>query len=84
MRFAAKKILAKRVTSIGRVLHTASKAASDHVARVGQGHVLPILITHCTNNYGSFHREKFIPVVIDRLLNGQEFQLMVMENRFEI
>ena len=53
--------------------YAASKAASDHVARSwSRTYSLPILITHCTNNYGPFqHREKFIPVVIDRLLNGQ-------------
>lgn len=46
--------------------YAASKAGSDHLVRscfVTWG--LPVLVTHCSNNYGPRqHEEKFIPTVI--------------------
>ena len=46
--------------------YSASKAASDHLVRAwGRTYDLPVLITNCSNNYGSFQfPEKLIPVII--------------------
>ena len=34
---------------------------------------LPILITHCSNNYGPFqNNEKFIPTIIKNILNDKK------------
>jgi dTDP-glucose 4,6-dehydratase len=46
--------------------YSASKAASDHLARAWfHTYGLPILVTNCSNNYGPFQfPEKLIPVVI--------------------
>lgn len=51
--------------------YSASKAASDHLASAWHHtYGLPILISHCSNNYGPYHLpEKLIPLVI---LNGIE------------
>ncbi|QHQ34088.1 dTDP-glucose 4,6-dehydratase [Algicella marina] len=53
--------------------YSASKAASDHLARAwGETYGLPVLITNCSNNYGPFHfPEKLIPVVILNALAGK-------------
>ena len=53
--------------------YSASKAASDHLARAwGETYRLPVLVTNCSNNYGPFHfPEKLIPVIILRAL-GQK------------
>jgi len=46
--------------------YSASKAASDHLARAWQHtYGLPTLVTNCSNNYGPYHfPEKLIPLVI--------------------
>jgi dTDP-glucose 4,6-dehydratase len=46
--------------------YAASKAASDHLARsYHHTYGLPVLTTHCSNNYGSYHfPEKLIPLMI--------------------
>lgn len=46
--------------------YSASKAASDHLVRAwGETYGLPIVLSNCSNNYGSFHfPEKLIPLVI--------------------
>lgn len=46
--------------------YAASKAASDHLARAWfQTHRLPVIITHCSNNYGPHQfPEKLIPLMI--------------------
>lgn len=46
--------------------YSASKAASDHLARAWcETYGLPIVVTNCSNNYGPFHfPEKLIPVII--------------------
>ncbi len=46
--------------------YSASKAASDHFARAyHHTHGLPVLTTHCSNNYGPFQfPEKLIPLMI--------------------
>lgn len=52
--------------------YSASKAASDHLVRAfHQTYGLPVLTTHCSNNYGPFQfPEKLIPLVIGRALAG--------------
>jgi len=51
--------------------YSASKAASDFLVRsYFYTHGLPMTISNCSNNYGpNQHKEKFIPTVIDSLLN---------------
>jgi len=53
--------------------YSASKAASDHLARAwGDTYGLPILVTNCSNNYGPYQfPEKLIPVVILKCLRGE-------------
>ena len=53
--------------------YSASKAASDHLARAWWAtYGLPVLITNCSNNYGPRqHQEKLIPHIIARALRGQ-------------
>ena len=53
--------------------YSASKAASDHLARAWHDtYGLPVLVTNCSNNYGPFQfPEKLIPVVILRALGGE-------------
>ncbi|AXK38042.1 dTDP-glucose 4,6-dehydratase [Crenobacter cavernae] len=52
--------------------YAASKAASDHLARAWHhSYGLPVLTTHCSNNYGPFQfPEKLIPLMIERALEG--------------
>ena len=52
--------------------YSASKAASDHLVRAwSETHGLPVLLGHCSNNYGPYHfPEKLIPVVILNALSG--------------
>jgi len=53
--------------------YSASKAASDHLARAwADTFGLPVLVTNCSNNYGPFQfPEKLIPVVILKALRGE-------------
>jgi dTDP-glucose 4,6-dehydratase len=53
--------------------YSASKAASDHLVRAWHHtYGLPVLTTHCSNNYGPFHfPEKLIPLTIVNALAGQ-------------
>ncbi len=53
--------------------YSASKAASDHLARAwNTTYGLPVLVTNCSNNYGPFQfPEKLIPVVILKALRGE-------------
>lgn len=53
--------------------YSASKAASDHLARAWHDtYGLPVIVTNCSNNYGSFQfPEKLIPVVILKALRGE-------------
>ena len=53
--------------------YSASKAASDHLARAWhQTYGLPVLTTNCSNNYGPFQfPEKLIPLVIVNALAGK-------------
>jgi dTDP-glucose 4,6-dehydratase len=52
--------------------YSASKAASDHLARAWHDtYGLPVIVTNCSNNYGPYQfPEKLIPVVILRALAG--------------
>jgi dTDP-glucose 4,6-dehydratase len=53
--------------------YSASKAASDHLARAWHDtYGLPVLVTNCSNNYGPYQfPEKLIPVVILKCLRGE-------------
>ncbi|MBY0406568.1 MAG: dTDP-glucose 4,6-dehydratase [Rickettsiales bacterium] len=57
--------------------YSASKAASDHLARAwGQTYGLPVITTHCSNNYGPRqHPEKLIPTMILAALSGRPLPL---------
>jgi dTDP-glucose 4,6-dehydratase len=53
--------------------YSASKAASDHLARAWhRTYNLPIIITNCSNNYGPYHfPEKLIPLMILNAMQGK-------------
>jgi dTDP-glucose 4,6-dehydratase len=53
--------------------YSASKAASDHLARAWRHtYGLPVVVTNCSNNYGPFHfPEKLIPLVLLNALEGK-------------
>ena len=53
--------------------YSASKAASDHLARAWYStYGLPVIVTHCSNNYGPYQfPEKLIPVVLQKALRGE-------------
>jgi dTDP-glucose 4,6-dehydratase len=53
--------------------YSASKAASDHLARAWhETYGLPVVLSNCSNNYGPYHfPEKLIPVVILNALAGR-------------
>lgn len=53
--------------------YSASKAASDHWVRAAfHTFGLPVLTTHCSNNYGPYHfPEKLIPLMIVNALAGK-------------
>ncbi len=54
--------------------YSASKAASDHLARAWHHtYGLPVVTTNCSNNYGPFQfPEKLIPLMILNALEGRE------------
>lgn len=54
--------------------YSASKASSDHFVRAfGKTYKLPVTITNCSNNYGSYqHPEKLIPRAISNILAGKK------------
>jgi dTDP-glucose 4,6-dehydratase len=51
--------------------YSASKASSDHLVRAyGHTYGMPVVISNCSNNYGSHHfPEKLIPLMINNVLN---------------
>ncbi|MDR2450780.1 MAG: dTDP-glucose 4,6-dehydratase [Candidatus Accumulibacter sp.] len=53
--------------------YSASKASSDHLVRAyGHTYGLPVLTTHCSNNYGPYQfPEKLIPLMIVNALTGK-------------
>ncbi len=54
--------------------YSASKAASDHLAKAwARTYGLPIVTSNCSNNYGPYHYpEKLIPLTILNALEGKE------------
>lgn len=54
--------------------YSASKAASDHLARAWhETYALPVVLSNCSNNYGPYHfPEKLIPLVILNALDERE------------
>jgi dTDP-glucose 4,6-dehydratase len=54
--------------------YSATKAASDHLARAwSHTFDLPVLVTNCSNNYGLYQfPEKLIPLMIIKALAGDE------------
>ena len=57
--------------------YSASKAAADHWVRsYFHTYGLPTLLSHCSNNYGSYqHNEKLIPTIIRTALSGEPIPL---------
>lgn len=57
--------------------YSASKAAADHLVRsYFHTYGVPVLTTHCSNNYGPLQfPEKLIPVIIERGLAGSPIPL---------
>ena len=53
--------------------YSASKAASDHLAKAWQRtYGLPVIVSNCSNNYGPYHfPEKLIPLTILNALDGR-------------
>jgi dTDP-glucose 4,6-dehydratase len=53
--------------------YSASKAASDHLAKAwARTYGLPIIVSNCSNNYGPYHYpEKLIPLTILNALDGR-------------
>jgi dTDP-glucose 4,6-dehydratase len=53
--------------------YSASKASSDHFVRAyGETYRLPMIITHCSNNYGPNHfPEKLIPLFINNVIHNK-------------
>lgn len=53
--------------------YSASKASSDHFVRAYHDTFqLPVVISNCSNNYGSFHfPEKLIPLAINNIKNSK-------------
>jgi len=53
--------------------YSASKAASDHLAKAWyRTYGLPVVTSNCSNNYGAYHfPEKLIPLVILNALEGK-------------
>ena len=54
--------------------YSASKAASDHLARAAFfTHGLPVTISNCSNNFGPFqYPEKLLPLAITNLIEGKK------------
>jgi dTDP-glucose 4,6-dehydratase len=57
--------------------YAASKAASDHLVRAwGSTYGLPVILSHCTNNYGPYQfPEKLIPLMVIKALRGEPLPL---------
>lgn len=53
--------------------YSASKAASDHLAKAWERtYGLPVIVSNCSNNYGPYHfPEKLIPLTILNALSGR-------------
>lgn len=57
--------------------YSASKAASDFIARAGfHTYGMPVLVTNCSNNYGPLQfPEKLIPLMILNALDGKDLPI---------
>ncbi len=57
--------------------YSATKASSDHLMRAwNKTYKLPIIITHCSNNYGPWQfPDKLIPKVINNALKNKEIPI---------
>ena len=57
--------------------YSASKASSDHLVRAwSHTYGLPIIISHCSNNYGSYQfPEKLIPSIIIKAIRGERIPI---------
>jgi dTDP-glucose 4,6-dehydratase len=57
--------------------YSASKAASDHLVRAWyRTYDFPVVLTNCSNNYGSYHfPEKLIPLIILNALDGKKLPI---------
>jgi dTDP-glucose 4,6-dehydratase len=57
--------------------YSASKAASDHLARAwSTTYGLPVIVTASSNNYGPFQfPEKFVPLIILKALRGESIPI---------
>ena len=57
--------------------YAASKASSDLLCRAwNKTYDLPIIVTHCSNNYGPWqYPEKLIPVVITKILQNKKIPI---------
>ena len=65
--------------------YSASKAASDHLARAWyHTHGVPVIITNCSNNFGPYQNlEKLIPTIISCCLQGQPIPVMGLVRTYE-
>ena len=54
--------------------YSASKAASDHLAKAwARTYGLPVVVSNCSNNYGPYHfPEKLIPLIVLNAMAGRE------------
>ena len=59
------------------VPYSATKAGGDLLVRAWhRSYNVPVVVTHCTNNYGPFqHPEKLIPNVLRRLIRNETVQI---------
>lgn len=57
--------------------YSASKASADHIVRAAfHTYQLPVLTTHCSNNYGPYQfPEKLIPLMILNALEGKDLPI---------
>lgn len=53
--------------------YSASKAASDHLAKAwGRTYGMPVIVSNCSNNYGPYHfPEKLIPLIVLNALESK-------------
>jgi dTDP-glucose 4,6-dehydratase len=57
--------------------YSATKAASDHLARAWhETYGMPVIVTNCSNNYGPYQNpEKLIPQTILRAISGKQIPI---------
>ena len=69
-----KKFFTEKTSLDPRSPYSASKASADHIViAYGETYKMPINVTRCSNNYGSYHfPEKLIPLMIKNVLEGKK------------